>query len=58
LVIGVILSSPWVFYQIWSFVAAGLYPHEKKLVNYYMPISIGLFLTGALVSQVDSAAVV
>lgn len=47
LVVGVILSSPFVFYFIWSFVAAGLYPHEKRYVHLFMPVSIGLFLAGA-----------
>jgi sec-independent protein translocase protein TatC len=46
-VVGVILSSPWVFWQIWTFVAAGLYPHEKKYVYRFLPISLGLFLAGA-----------
>jgi sec-independent protein translocase protein TatC len=48
---GFVLSSPWVFYQVWSFVAAGLYPHEKRLVNVYMPFSLGLFLIGVAVCQ-------
>ncbi|MBI2826930.1 MAG: twin-arginine translocase subunit TatC [Planctomycetia bacterium] len=47
LVFGVVLSSPWVFYQIWSFVAAGLYPHEKRYVHMFLPFSLGLFLLGA-----------
>jgi len=47
LVLGVVISSPWVFFQIWSFVAAGLYPHEKKYVYLFMPFSLGLFLLGA-----------
>jgi len=47
LVLGVVISSPWVFFQIWSFVAAGLYPHEKKYVYMFMPFSLGLFLAGA-----------
>jgi sec-independent protein translocase protein TatC len=47
LVVGTILSSPWVFYQIWSFVAAGLYPHEKRYVHVFLPFSLGLFLLGA-----------
>jgi sec-independent protein translocase protein TatC len=47
LVVGVLLSSPWVFYQLWTFVAAGLYSHERKYVYTYMPFSIGLFLAGA-----------
>ncbi len=47
MVAGIVLASPWVFLQIWNFVAAGLYPHEKNYVYIYMPISIGLFLAGA-----------
>jgi sec-independent protein translocase protein TatC len=48
LVVGVVISSPWVFYCIWSFVAAGLYPHEKRYVHFFLPFSILLFLAGAL----------
>ena len=51
MVTGLIIGSPWIFYQIWSFVAVGLYPHEKKYVNYYLPFSIGLFLAGAALCQ-------
>ena len=47
LLVGVLLSSPWLFYQIWHFVAAGLYPHERRYVHMYLPFSLGLFLTGA-----------
>ena len=46
-VAGFVFASPWVFYQIWSFVAAGLYPHEKHFVNVFLPFSLGLFLLGA-----------
>ncbi len=48
---GLVLSSPFVFWNIWMFVAAGLYPHEKRLVNVYLPFSLGLFLTGVMVCQ-------
>lgn len=51
LVAGLVIASPWVFFQIWSFVAAGLYPHEKKLVHIYLPFSLGLFLGGVCVCQ-------
>lgn len=44
---GLILSSPWVFWQVWLFVAAGLYPHEKGYVYIYLPFSLILFLAGA-----------
>jgi sec-independent protein translocase protein TatC len=48
LVAGLVLSSPWVFYQLWLFVAAGLYPHERHYVHKYLPMSIVLFVGGAL----------
>jgi sec-independent protein translocase protein TatC len=48
---GLVLGSPWIFLQIWSFVAAGLYRHEKRLVHVYMPISLALFLAGAFACQ-------
>lgn len=45
---GLVLASPWIFYQLWLFVAAGLYPHEQKYVYTFLPMSIGLFLLGAV----------
>ncbi|MFO0889592.1 MAG: twin-arginine translocase subunit TatC [Isosphaeraceae bacterium] len=48
LVTGLVLVSPWVFYQGWAFVAAGLYRHERHYVQKYLPISIGLFLGGVV----------
>ncbi len=48
MIAGLVLASPWVFYQIWMFVAAGLFPHERKFVYLYGAISGVLFLTGAL----------
>jgi sec-independent protein translocase protein TatC len=48
---GFVLGSPWIFWQIWLFVAAGLYPTEKRLVNVYLPFSLGLFLVGVLICQ-------
>ena len=46
LVSGLVLASPWVFYQGWAFVAAGLYRHERRYVKKFLPFSLGLFLTG------------
>lgn len=51
LLCGVVLSSPWIFYQLWSFIAAGLYPHEKRHVHLYLPVSVMLFIIGVLVCQ-------
>jgi sec-independent protein translocase protein TatC len=42
-----IFSSPWIFYQIWAFVAAGLYPSEKRVVFLYAPMSAVCFVAGA-----------
>lgn len=47
LVLGLVIASPWVFWFIWNFVAAGLYPHEKHYVYIFLPFSLGLFLAGA-----------
>lgn len=46
-VAGLIISSPYIFYELWVFVAAGLYPHEKSYVYIYLPFSLILFLAGA-----------
>jgi len=46
LISGLVLASPWVFYQGWAFVAAGLYRHERAYVKKFLPFSLGLFLTG------------
>ncbi|NCY02218.1 MAG: twin-arginine translocase subunit TatC, partial [Planctomycetia bacterium] len=43
---GVVLASPWIFFQLWTFVAAGLYPHEKRWVWLFLPVSLALFLAG------------
>ncbi len=48
---GLVLSSPWVFYHLWMFIAAGLYPNEKKLVNYYLPFSLFLFIAGVCLCE-------
>jgi sec-independent protein translocase protein TatC len=43
---GAVLAGPWIFWQIWMFVAAGLYPHEKHYVYLFLPFSIALFAIG------------
>jgi sec-independent protein translocase protein TatC len=44
---GIIFSSPFVFYFIWEFIAAGLYRREQRYVYTYLPISVFLFIAGA-----------
>lgn len=41
------LSLPWILYQVWAFIAPGLYKHEKKLVLPLVAASTILFYLGA-----------
>lgn len=43
---GAALAAPFVFYQIWSFVAPGLYSKEKKYVLPFVTVSTLLFVGG------------
>ena len=46
LLCGVLLSSPWVLYQGWQFVASGLYAHERRYVKRFGAASPVLFVSG------------
>lgn len=46
-VAGLFISAPWVFYQLWRFIAPGLFTHERKLVWPVVLSSSGLFMLGA-----------
>ena len=43
---AVALSLPWILYQVWAFVAPGLYKHEKRLVLPLVAASTVLFYMG------------
>jgi len=43
---GIIISIPNILYQIWKFVAPGLYPHERKYILGIVIFSSICFLTG------------
>jgi sec-independent protein translocase protein TatC len=45
---GAVFAGPWIIYQLWLFVAAGLYPNERKMVTRYIPLSISLFIIGVV----------
>ena len=45
---AIFLSSPWTFYQLWSFISAGLYPREQRAVRFFVPFSAALFILGGL----------
>ena len=44
---GAILASPFILYQVWLFIAPGLYQKERRFVVPFMAATGGLFLTGA-----------
>jgi sec-independent protein translocase protein TatC len=44
---GAILASPFILYQVWLFIAPGLYQKERRFVVPFMAATVGLFLTGA-----------
>ncbi len=50
LIVGAVFASPMIFYQIWSFVAAGLHDHERRYVYVYLPISVALFISGVVLA--------
>jgi sec-independent protein translocase protein TatC len=47
LLAGLIVASPFVFAQLWLFVAPGLYAKEKKVVIPFVVFSSALFMMGA-----------
>lgn len=46
-VVAVVVASPGIFYHLWQFIAAGLYPHERRYVYFFLPTSLILFWSGA-----------
>jgi sec-independent protein translocase protein TatC len=46
LIAAAALASPWIVYQLWLFVSAGLYPRERKYITRYIPLSIVLLMGG------------
>ncbi len=41
-----LIALPFILYQIWSFVAPGLYTHEKRLIGPLVAASMVLFVSG------------
>lgn len=46
MLVAFLIALPWVLYQVWQFVAPGLYQHEKKLIMPLVSSSYVLFLCG------------
>jgi sec-independent protein translocase protein TatC len=49
-VVGLLVAMPYVLYQIWSFVAPGLYRREKRFAVPLLVSAIGLFYAGVAFS--------
>jgi sec-independent protein translocase protein TatC len=47
LVGGAILASPFILFQVWLFIAPGLYQKERRFVVPFMLATVALFLAGA-----------
>ncbi len=48
LMLSVFISIPWLFYQLWLFIAPGLYQHEQKVALPLVAIGTCLFYSGML----------
>ncbi len=42
------LASPWILYQVWAFIAPGLYRKERRWAAPFVIVSAGLFILGGL----------
>ncbi len=47
LIASVILAAPWILWQLWKFIAVGLYPSERKVVHILVPFSTVMAVMGA-----------
>ncbi len=45
---SIFLASPWILYQVWAFIAPGLYRRERRWAGPFVVISAGLFIVGGL----------
>jgi sec-independent protein translocase protein TatC len=45
---AIFLASPWVLYQLWRFIAPGLYRHERRWAGPLLVGSSGLFILGGV----------
>ena len=46
LIAGLFIASPFILYQVWAFVAPGLYRHERRYILPFMFSTVGLFVAG------------
>ncbi|MGK5552308.1 twin-arginine translocase subunit TatC [Actinomadura kijaniata] len=47
IIVGLVVSSPFWLYQLWAFVAPGLYQRERRWTYVFLSAAVPLFLVGA-----------
>jgi len=47
-VVGLVCTAPMWIYQIWAFIAAGMYSNERRVIHKYVPFCVFLFLVGVI----------
>ncbi len=45
---ALVVALPWVVYQLWKFISAGLYEHERRVVYMLAPFSTAMMVLGVL----------
>ena len=45
--VGIFVAAPYILYQVWAFVAPGLYPHERRYAMPFIFFGTVFFLGGA-----------
>jgi len=53
LIVGIIVSSPVWLYQVWAFIAPGLYAREKRWGHIFLGTAVPLFLVGNLLAYLS-----
>jgi sec-independent protein translocase protein TatC len=48
LLVAIFLASPWVLYQVWAFIAPGLYKRERRMATPFILCTAGLFISGGV----------
>jgi len=48
LLVSIFLASPWILYQVWAFIAPGLYKRERRMATPFILTTAGLFIMGGV----------
>src|SRR5262249_26481665 len=46
LIAGVVVAAPYIMYQVWMFIAPGLYSNEKRMAYPFVGLTTGCFILG------------